>query len=198
MRTTCVCSRTVCARSQQAAQLHKRTSPLFCSRYQVCHLIFLPRPVLHAAQSALSCILLCLHLVAGKPGLYAKKANCKLWQMLGRLWMSRLGCRKHRHPADSGLRYHLFNRVHLSAALILSITPDSLLVASQDHALQALRTAAENFRNPVFPCALIAGDVVILNLLSRLGLLDNGRVKVLFLTPSTCLRRPTHSSTSLR
>ena len=33
----------------------------------------------------------------------------------------------------------------------------------------------------MFPCALIAGDVVILNLLSRLGLLENGRVKVIFI-----------------
>ena len=106
MRITCVCSRSVCARSQQAAQLHKRTNSLFCSRYQVCNLLFLPRPVLHAAQPALSCMLLCLRLVAGKPGLYVKKTDCKLWQMLGRMWMSRLGCRKHRQPADCGLRYH--------------------------------------------------------------------------------------------
>jgi 3'-phosphoadenosine 5'-phosphosulfate sulfotransferase (PAPS reductase)/FAD synthetase len=32
----------------------------------------------------------------------------------------------------------------------------------------------------VFPCALIAGDVVILDLLSRLGYLKSGKVKVAF------------------
>lgn len=43
--------------------------------------------------------------------------------------------------------------------------------------MDTLRKAAANFSHPVFPCALIAGDVVILHLLHRLGLLSNGKVK---------------------
>lgn len=51
----------------------------------------------------------------------------------------------------------------------------------QDHSLQVLKSAAENFQHPVFPCALIAGDVVILELLSKLGYLQSGKVKVAFI-----------------
>ncbi len=51
----------------------------------------------------------------------------------------------------------------------------------QDSALQALKTAAENFERPTFPCALIAGDVVILNLLDKLGYLSSGKVPVIFI-----------------
>jgi phosphoadenosine phosphosulfate reductase len=39
----------------------------------------------------------------------------------------------------------------------------------------------ERFERPVFPCALIAGDVVILHLLHRLGVLASGRVSVVFI-----------------
>ncbi|CAK0787949.1 hypothetical protein CVIRNUC_011171 [Coccomyxa viridis] len=51
----------------------------------------------------------------------------------------------------------------------------------EDSALQALKTAAENFERPAFPCALIAGDVVILNLLDKLGYLSSGKVPVIFI-----------------
>lgn len=44
-----------------------------------------------------------------------------------------------------------------------------------------LQHAIDGFERPVFPCALIAGDVVILDLLSHLGCLKNGRVKVVFI-----------------
>ena len=53
---------------------------------------------------------------------------------------------------------------------------DRKLSLLQDHALQVLRDAVEKFEHPVFPCALIAGDVVILDLLARLGYLQNGKV----------------------
>jgi hypothetical protein len=41
-------------------------------------------------------------------------------------------------------------------------------------ACTALDACAEKFVNPVFPCALIAGDVVILHLLHEQGLIDRG------------------------
>ena len=44
----------------------------------------------------------------------------------------------------------------------------------EQQAMDALKTAASHFENPVFPCALIAGDVVILHLLHKAGLLDKG------------------------
>lgn len=52
---------------------------------------------------------------------------------------------------------------------------------AQEQALAALRTALETFERPAFPCALIAGDVVLLDLLSRVGALDSGRVTVVFI-----------------
>lgn len=38
--------------------------------------------------------------------------------------------------------------------------------------------AAAGFDAPVFPCALIAGDVVILHLLHKQGLLDKGAIRL--------------------
>eukprot|EP00884_Botryococcus_braunii_P008817 jgi/Botrbrau1/17937/Bobra.50_1s0033.2 len=48
-------------------------------------------------------------------------------------------------------------------------------------ALQAIKDAVEAFKTPAFPCALIAGDVVILELLDRAGYLRSGRVPVIFI-----------------
>ena len=50
----------------------------------------------------------------------------------------------------------------------------------QRQALETLKTCVENSERPVFPCALIAGDVVILELLSKLDYLKNGTVAVAF------------------
>ncbi len=47
--------------------------------------------------------------------------------------------------------------------------------------MQALKTAVENFERPAFPCALIAGDVVILHLLEKLDYLSSGKVPVIFI-----------------
>mmetsp|Transcript_15340 Transcript_15340/g.46328 ORF Transcript_15340/g.46328 Transcript_15340/m.46328 type:complete len:324 (-) Transcript_15340:551-1522(-) len=52
------------------------------------------------------------------------------------------------------------------------------LTSLEDQALETLQTAANNFQHPVFPCALIAGDVVILHLLKRLNLLGSSDAKV--------------------
>ena len=43
----------------------------------------------------------------------------------------------------------------------------------------ALKTSCENFDNPVFPNAMIAGDIVITHLLHRLGYLESGKCKVM-------------------
>ncbi|EIE26875.1 adenine nucleotide alpha hydrolases-like protein [Coccomyxa subellipsoidea C-169] len=51
----------------------------------------------------------------------------------------------------------------------------------EESALGALKTAVEAFERPAFPCALIAGDVVILNLLHRLDYLESGRVPIIFI-----------------
>ncbi|KAK9823415.1 hypothetical protein WJX72_002591 [[Myrmecia] bisecta] len=51
----------------------------------------------------------------------------------------------------------------------------------EEQALDALQKAVDNFEHPAFPCALIAGDVVILHLLHRLGVLSNNKVPVIFI-----------------
>ena len=51
----------------------------------------------------------------------------------------------------------------------------------QDQALTALRAAVDTYERPVFPCALIAGDVVLLHLLHELGYLADKRVTVVFI-----------------
>jgi len=49
----------------------------------------------------------------------------------------------------------------------------------EEQAMFALKTSCENFENPVFPNAMIAGDCVITHLLHRLGYLENGKCKVM-------------------
>jgi phosphoadenylyl-sulfate reductase (thioredoxin) len=49
----------------------------------------------------------------------------------------------------------------------------------EEQAMFALKIAVENYGNAVFPNAMIAGDVVITHLLSRLGYLENGKAKIM-------------------
>merc|ERR1712003_545113 len=49
----------------------------------------------------------------------------------------------------------------------------------EEQAMYALKISCENFDNAVFPNALIAGDVVITHLLSRLGYLKDGKGTVM-------------------
>nr|AAT09442.1 phosphoadenosine 5'phosphosulfate reductase [Selaginella lepidophylla] len=51
----------------------------------------------------------------------------------------------------------------------------------QSQAMDALKKSLSSFKNPTFPCALILGDVVLLDLLHRVGALENGAVKVVFI-----------------
>lgn len=59
-------------------------------------------------------------------------------------------------------------------------TKEDRLAHLEAQAIKALKIAAETFDNVTFPCALIAGDVVILHLLDKAGLLKSGKVKVMF------------------
>jgi phosphoadenosine phosphosulfate reductase len=49
----------------------------------------------------------------------------------------------------------------------------------EEQAMFALRIACENYGNAVFPNAMIAGDVVITDLLGRMGYLENGQAKIM-------------------
>jgi len=49
----------------------------------------------------------------------------------------------------------------------------------EEQAMFALKTSCENFENPVFPNAMIAGDCVITHLLGRLGYLESGKCKIM-------------------
>lgn len=51
----------------------------------------------------------------------------------------------------------------------------------EQQALEALRQTLASFEHPTFPCALIAGDVVILDLLSKVGAYNNPKFKVVFI-----------------
>ena len=49
----------------------------------------------------------------------------------------------------------------------------------EDQAMFALKIAVENYGNAVFPNAMIAGDVVITDLLGRMGYLKSGKAKIM-------------------
>lgn len=49
----------------------------------------------------------------------------------------------------------------------------------EEQAMYALKIAVENYGNAVFPNAMIAGDVVITDLLGRMGYLSDGRAKIM-------------------
>eukprot|EP00271_Cylindrocystis_brebissonii_P011921 TRINITY_DN29944_c0_g1_i1.p1 TRINITY_DN29944_c0_g1~~TRINITY_DN29944_c0_g1_i1.p1 ORF type:complete len:351 (-),score=66.84 TRINITY_DN29944_c0_g1_i1:449-1420(-) len=51
----------------------------------------------------------------------------------------------------------------------------------ESQALDTLRKTLDNFEHPTFPCALIAGDVVILDLLNKVGAYKNPKFKVVFI-----------------
>jgi 3'-phosphoadenosine 5'-phosphosulfate sulfotransferase (PAPS reductase)/FAD synthetase len=61
----------------------------------------------------------------------------------------------------------------------ISESRDMRLKHLEEQAMFALKIAAENYGNAVFPNALIAGDVVITHLLDRMGYLKDGKVKIM-------------------
>ncbi|CAB9514318.1 Phosphoadenosine phosphosulfate reductase [Seminavis robusta] len=56
---------------------------------------------------------------------------------------------------------------------------DMRLKHLEEQAMYALKISAENYGNAVFPNAMIAGDLVITDLLGRMGYLKDGKVKVM-------------------
>lgn len=58
---------------------------------------------------------------------------------------------------------------------------DARLHHLEAQALETLKITVDRFERPAFPCALIAGDVVILDLLNRIGALSDKRVKIVFI-----------------
>jgi phosphoadenylyl-sulfate reductase (thioredoxin) len=49
----------------------------------------------------------------------------------------------------------------------------------EEQSMYALKIACENYGNAVFPNAMIAGDIVITDLLSRMGYLESGKAKIM-------------------
>lgn len=49
----------------------------------------------------------------------------------------------------------------------------------EEQSMFALKIACENYGNAVFPNAMIAGDVVITDLLGRMGYLESGKAKIM-------------------
>jgi len=49
----------------------------------------------------------------------------------------------------------------------------------EEQAMFALKIACENYGNAVFPNAMIAGDVVITDLLARMGYLEDGKARIM-------------------
>mmetsp|Transcript_131756 Transcript_131756/g.229057 ORF Transcript_131756/g.229057 Transcript_131756/m.229057 type:complete len:466 (+) Transcript_131756:102-1499(+) len=62
---------------------------------------------------------------------------------------------------------------------LIAESEEKRLTHLEEQSMDALKFCAENFANPVFPNACIAGDVVITSLLDRLGYLKDGKVKVM-------------------
>jgi phosphoadenylyl-sulfate reductase (thioredoxin) len=56
---------------------------------------------------------------------------------------------------------------------------DMRLQHLEEQAIYALKISVENYGNAVFPNAMIAGDVVITDLLARLGYLETGQAKIM-------------------
>lgn len=56
---------------------------------------------------------------------------------------------------------------------------DMRLKHLEEQAMYALKIAVENYGNAVFPNAMIAGDIVITDLLARMGYLESGKAKIM-------------------
>ena len=68
---------------------------------------------------------------------------------------------------------------HIPQEAFIAESKEMRLKHLEEQAMFALKTSCENFDNPVFPNAMIAGDIVITHLLHRLGYLESGKCKVM-------------------
>uniref|UniRef100_A0A7S4DY49 Phosphoadenosine phosphosulphate reductase domain-containing protein n=1 Tax=Lotharella globosa TaxID=91324 RepID=A0A7S4DY49_9EUKA len=64
--------------------------------------------------------------------------------------------------------------------ILIAASKAERLAHLESQAMQALKYTVENYEHPVFTCALIAGDMVILELLHRMDYLSTGKVQVMF------------------
>jgi hypothetical protein len=77
-----------------------------------------------------------------------------------------------------------------SAAIVARCNEEAEIARFQfleQQAVGALQACVAKFAHPVFPCALIAGDVVILHLMHKHGLLDQGVLHLLCRCHTSCL-----------
>ncbi|DBA82815.1 TPA: hypothetical protein ACH3X1_007038 [Trebouxia sp. C0004] len=96
--------------------------------------------------------------------------------------------RRHAAQNSRGRKRRALDATPLCAAVQTKLDVDHFVQISRNkrlellekQALEALRTAVDSCEHPVFPCALIAGDVVILELLAKLDYLKTGKVAVAF------------------
>ncbi len=93
-------------------------------------------------------------------------AGTKVWQRAGRT---------HQAAAQSAVREGAWQQ----SSVVCSVVHGGR-ARRQEQAMAVLQAAVDNFERPAFPCALILGDVVILDLLHRLDLLASGRVPIIF------------------
>merc|ERR1711937_693856 len=68
----------------------------------------------------------------------------------------------------------------MSVDQMISKSKNDRISHLEEQAMEALKYAIETREHPVFPCAMIAGDMVILDLLNRLGFVSTGKVQVMF------------------
>ena len=83
---------------------------------------------------------------------------------------------------EEQVRSHMCPHIRLADAWTIPLAnlawPDDPS-SHRSQAMFALKTSCENFENPVFPNAMIAGDVVITHLLHRLDYLKDGKCKIM-------------------
>jgi phosphoadenosine phosphosulfate reductase len=84
------------------------------------------------------------------------------------------------HASPVAMRARMNNAVmSFDQEAFIAESKEMRLTHLEEQAMFALKTSVENFENPVFPNAMIAGDCVITHLLGRLGYLESGKVTVM-------------------
>merc|ERR1719261_2138620 len=88
--------------------------------------------------------------------------------------------RPQRAPVRKSLRSNVAGlQMSFDQEAFIAESKEMRLKHLEEQAMFALKTSCENFENPVFPNAMIAGDCVITHLLGRLGYLESGKCKIM-------------------